>query len=113
MGEVYRAKDTKLNREVALKVLPESFTHDAERVARFRREAQVLASLNHPHIAHIHGLEEGPVGRDGQVLKHEGAAGVEPPAISAAAARRDENEHQENDRPAHGLPRVWSWAARE
>jgi serine/threonine protein kinase/Tol biopolymer transport system component len=58
MGEVYRAKDTKLGRDVALKILPASFTNDPERVARFRREAQVLASLNHPHIAQIHGLDE-------------------------------------------------------
>jgi serine/threonine-protein kinase len=58
MGEVYRAKDIKLSRDVALKVLPASFTNDPERVARFRREAQVLASLNHPHIAQIYGLEE-------------------------------------------------------
>jgi serine/threonine protein kinase len=58
MGEVYRAKDTKLGRDVALKILPASFTNDLERVARFRREAQVLASLNHPHIAQIYGLEE-------------------------------------------------------
>jgi serine/threonine protein kinase len=58
MGEVYRARDTKLGRDVALKILPESFVHDLDRVARFRREAQVLASLNHPHIAAIYGLEE-------------------------------------------------------
>src|SRR3982074_900201 len=58
MGEVYRAKDTKLGRDVAIKGLPESFAHDEERMARFEREAQVLASLNHPHIATIHGLEE-------------------------------------------------------
>jgi serine/threonine-protein kinase len=58
MGGVYRAHDTKLGRDVALKILPESFTHDPDRVARFRREAQVLASLNHPHIAAIYGLEE-------------------------------------------------------
>jgi len=58
MGEVYRARDTKLNRDVALKVLPEAFAQDAERMARFRREAQVLASLNHPNIATIYGLEE-------------------------------------------------------
>jgi hypothetical protein len=58
MGEVYRARDTKLNRDVALKVLPEVFPRNAERMARFRREAQVLASLNHPNIATIHGLEE-------------------------------------------------------
>src|SRR6266581_7785172 len=58
MGEVYRARDSRLNRDVALKILPESFTHDPERVARFRREAQVLASLNHPHIGAIYGLDE-------------------------------------------------------
>jgi serine/threonine protein kinase/Tol biopolymer transport system component len=58
MGEVYRAKDTKLGRDVALKILPASFTNDPERVARFRREAQVLAALNHPHIGAIYGLEE-------------------------------------------------------
>src|SRR6516165_8176031 len=58
MGEVYRAHDTKLGRDVALKILPASFTKDPERVARFRREAQVLASLNHLHIAQIYGLEE-------------------------------------------------------
>ena len=58
MGEVYRARDTRLGREVAIKVLPDSFARDAERLARFEREAKVLASLNHPSIAHIHGLEE-------------------------------------------------------
>jgi serine/threonine protein kinase len=58
MGEVYRARDTKLNRDVALKVLPAQVADDADRLARFRREAQVLASLNHPNIAHIHGLED-------------------------------------------------------
>ncbi|HUV12920.1 MAG TPA: protein kinase, partial [Acidobacteriota bacterium] len=58
MGEVYQATDTKLNREVALKVLPESFAQDPQRMGRFQREAQVLASLNHPNIAAIHGLEE-------------------------------------------------------
>ena len=58
MGEVYRATDTKLKRDVALKVLPESFTQDPQRVARFRREAEVLASLNHSGIGAIYGLEE-------------------------------------------------------
>src|SRR5438552_2980398 len=58
MGEVYRASDTKLNRGVAIKILPEAFAHDSDRLARFRREAQVLASLNHPNIASIYGLEE-------------------------------------------------------
>jgi serine/threonine protein kinase len=58
MGEVYRAKDMKLGRDVALKILPAAFTTDAERLARFRREAQVLASLNHPHIGAIYGLDD-------------------------------------------------------
>jgi serine/threonine-protein kinase len=57
MGEVYRATDSKLGRDVALKVLPEAFAQDAQRMQRFQREAQVLASLNHPHIAAIYGLE--------------------------------------------------------
>ena len=63
MGEVWRATDTKLGREVAIKVLPESFSSDPERLARFEREAKVLASLNHPHIAAIYGLEEAGGGR--------------------------------------------------
>jgi eukaryotic-like serine/threonine-protein kinase len=58
MGEVYHAKDTKLKREVALKVLPESFGRNPDRMARFQREAQVLASLNHPNIAQICGVAE-------------------------------------------------------
>jgi len=58
MGEVYRARDTKLGREVALKFLPATFASDPQRIARFRREAQVLASLNHPHIGAIYGLDE-------------------------------------------------------
>ena len=58
MGEVYRARDTNLDRDVALKVLPQAFTDDPDRLARFEREAKVLASLNHPNIGHIYGLEE-------------------------------------------------------
>jgi serine/threonine-protein kinase len=57
MGEVYRAKDTKLDREVAIKVLPDALAQDPDRLARFEREAKVLASLNHPNIAHIYGIE--------------------------------------------------------
>ena len=68
MGEVYRARDAKLNRDVALKVLPEAFVLDADRVARFKREAQVLASLNHPNIATIHGFEEA-TGRQALVME--------------------------------------------
>ena len=61
MGEVYRARDTKLKREVAIKILPEEFSRDPDRIARFQREAEVLASLNHPNIAGIHSLEEAGV----------------------------------------------------
>ena len=67
MGEVYRARDIKLNRDVALKVLPDSFVNDPDRLARFQREAHVLASLNHPNIAAIYGVEEVPSTGSGQV----------------------------------------------
>src|SRR5687768_3389702 len=65
MGEVFRARDTRLNRDVAIKVLPPLFADDPDRLARFTREAQTLAALNHPNIAQIHGLEEssGEIGR--------------------------------------------------
>jgi Tol biopolymer transport system component len=59
MGEVYRARDTRLKRDVAIKVLPDAFAHDPDRLARFQREAELLATLNHPNIAQIHGLEDG------------------------------------------------------
>src|SRR6188474_2488674 len=58
MGEVYRARDTRLGRDVALKVLPRRFTTDSDRLARFEREARVLAALNHPHIAAIYGVQD-------------------------------------------------------
>jgi len=58
MGEVYRARDTRLGRDVAIKILPQAFANDADRVARFEREARVLASLNHPNIAAIYGVEQ-------------------------------------------------------
>ena len=63
MGQVWRARDTKLDRDVAIKVLPEAFAHDADRLARFTREAKTLAALNHPHIAAIYGLEESGASR--------------------------------------------------
>src|SRR6267378_2188113 len=58
MGEVYRARDTKLKRDVAIKILPDEFSRDPERISRLQREAEVLASLNHPNIAAIYDLEE-------------------------------------------------------
>src|SRR5262245_42443364 len=86
MGEVYRARDTKLNRDVALKVLLPDVANDPERLARFRREAQVLASLNHPNIAQIFGLEEGPA----EAGRHDGALVmelVEGPTLADRIAR--------------------------
>ena len=68
MGEVYRARDTRLKREVAIKVLPETFSQDRDRVARFQREAEVLATLNHPNIAAVYGLEHAD-GHDAIVLE--------------------------------------------
>src|SRR5712691_2233778 len=61
MGEVYRARDTKLDRDVAIKILPEALARDPERLARFEREAKVLASLNHPNIAQIYGLQDNAI----------------------------------------------------
>src|SRR5689334_24874822 len=61
MGAVYRATDTKLNRDVAIKILPPAFAEDAARMQRFEREAQLLAALNHPNIAAIYGIEEGAI----------------------------------------------------
>jgi eukaryotic-like serine/threonine-protein kinase len=71
MGEVYKARDTRLNRDVAIKVLPEQFALDPDRLARFKREAQVLASLNHPNIGGIYGFEESN-GLQGLVLEFVG-----------------------------------------
>ena len=95
MGEVYRARDTRLKRDVALKILPESFATDPERLARFQREAEVLASLNHPHIAAIHGFEEtGGVQAlvlelvEGPTLADRIAAGRIPPVEAHPIARQ-------------------------
>jgi serine/threonine protein kinase len=95
MGEVYRARDTKLPRNVALKVLPESFLADPDRVARFRREAHILASLNHAHIAAIHGLEDaGPTPAlvlelvEGPTLADRIAQGPVPLVAAIAIARQ-------------------------
>ena len=87
MGEVWRAEDTKLGREVALKVLPEEFAEDPERMARFEREAKVLASLNHPNIAHLYGLEsveidEKDVGAGFTPAQDKERAGINPAPTS-------------------------------
>src|SRR5436309_8080255 len=84
MGDVYRSRDTRLNRDVALKVLPEVFARDAERMARFEREAQLLASLNHPNIAILHGLEESEGVRALVMELVEGATLVGPLPIEEA-----------------------------
>ena len=67
MGEVYRGRDTRLNRDVAIKILPDAVAHDTDRVARFTREAQALAALNHPNIAQIYGIIEAPATADAAV----------------------------------------------
>src|SRR5579872_2238421 len=95
MGEVYRARASTLGRDVALKVLPTAFAGDADRMARFQREAQVLASLNHPHIAAIYGLEESGSVRalvmelvEGPTLAERIAAGPIPLAEALPLARQ-------------------------
>ena len=74
MGEVYRARDTRLEREVAIKVLPDHLTTDPDRLARFEREARIMASLNHPNVGAIHGVEEAG-GRPHLVLEFGGGSG--------------------------------------
>ena len=94
MGEVYRARDTQLGRDVAIKVLPDAFATDAERLARFRREAQVLASLNHPNIGHIYGFEGDAIPAlvlelvEGPTLAARIAQGPLPPAEAVPIARQ-------------------------
>src|SRR6185436_11099779 len=95
LGEVYRARDMKLGRDVAIKILPEGFADDPDRIARFEREAQLLAALNHPHIATIHGLEESNGVRflvlefvDGQSIADRLAGGKPLPIDEALAVAR-------------------------
>ena len=95
MGEVYRARDTKLNRDVAIKVLLPAVANDPDRLARFSREAQVLASLNHPNIAHIYGLEEA----DGVTRARHGAGRRRGPR-AADRARTDSARRGAADRAA-------------
>ena len=96
MGEVYRATDTNLKRTVAIKVLPDAFASDAERLARFQREAETLARLNHPNIAHIHGIERhgGSIALvmelvEGPTLADVIARSVTPDAESVSSRPRD------------------------
>ena len=105
MGEVFRARDARLNRDVALKVLPDLFASDPERLARFEREAQVLAALNHPNIAHIHGLEESGVVRalvmelvDGITLAEAIRSSARHTASGRAEARRSSTPNRDDRR---------------
>jgi eukaryotic-like serine/threonine-protein kinase len=100
MGQVFRARDTKLDRDVAIKILPEAFAHDADRLARFQREAKTLASLNHSNIAGIYGLEEsGGVTAlvmelvEGEDLSQRIARGGIPIASPASRAKRKCSRH--------------------
>jgi serine/threonine protein kinase len=95
MGEVYRAHDTKLNRAVAIKVLAPRFASDPERLARFRREAKLLAALNHPNIAAVHTFEDAPEAQalvlelvEGQTLQDRIAKGSIPLAEALAIAKQ-------------------------
>src|SRR6516225_1011981 len=95
MGEVYRARDTKLKRDVAIKVLPDEFARDPERVSRFQREAQLLAAMNHPHIAQIYGFEESAETRcivmelvDGETLQERLKRGPIPVDEALAIAKQ-------------------------
>src|SRR5947209_3463988 len=91
MGEVYRARDGKLNRDVAIKVLPAAFANDAQYMARFEREAQVLASLNHPNIATVYGIEQCALVMElveGPTLAERIAAGVVPLEEALPIARQ-------------------------
>src|SRR3989304_6859957 len=87
MGQVYRARDTKLGRDVALKLLPDALTQDEEKISRLEREAQLLASLNHPNVATLHGFHEAD-GRkflEMELVFGETLAGGGPPAAAARA----------------------------
>src|SRR5439155_18222181 len=86
MGAVYRATDTKLNRDVAIKVLPPAFAEDAARMARFEREAQTLAALNHPNIAAIYGIEQGAIVME--LVPGEDLKGPVPLEIALSYARQ-------------------------
>jgi len=99
MGEVYKATDTNLKRAVAIKVLPASVAADAERLARFQREAEVLASLNHPNIAAIYGLERS-AGITALVMEYRGADACRPPRARCDSHRRGTHDRESDRRGA-------------
>ena len=113
MGEVYRARDTKLGREVAIKILPRLFAADPERLARFEREARMLASLNHPHIAAIYGLEDMDgyasarprAGRGRDAGRADRRAGRSPLAEALTIAQPDRRSARSRAREGHRPPR--------
>ena len=112
MGEVYRATDTQLGREVAVKVLPRAFAADPDRLARFEREARVLASLNHPHIAAIYGVEAMDGGRalilelvEGPTLAEKLRRGALPLGEALAIARADRRGARGRAREGHRASR--------
>ena len=112
MGEVWRARDTRLQREVALKILPEAFAQDADRLARFTREAHVLASLNHPNIAAIYSFEEIDGVRflvlelvSGETLKQRIARAPVPAERGAALRAADRRRARGRARQGHPPPR--------
>jgi serine/threonine protein kinase len=111
MGEVYRARDTRLKREVALKILPASFAGDPDRLARFQREAEVLAALNHPLIAAIYGLEDAP-GGDGSPVRalawSSSKARHSPIALPAARCRPARPCQSRGRSPKRSRPRTSS-----
>ena len=112
MGEVYRAHDTKLGRDVAIKILPSHFTSDPDRLARFEREARVLASLNHPHIGAIYGLEDADGVRalvlelvEGETLADRIARGPMPVQRRADHRATDRGRARRGAREGHRPPR--------
>jgi eukaryotic-like serine/threonine-protein kinase len=94
MGQAYRARDTKLGRSVAIKVLPPTFANDPQRIARFEREAQLLAVLNHPHIASIYGFEESAGVRS---PAHADRIAGEPQALDRHQAGRHRRKELDHD----------------
>ena len=112
MGEVYRARDTRLGRDVAIKILPRLFTSDPDRLARFEREARVLASLNHPHIGAIYGLEDADGVRalvlelvNGETLADRIARGPIPVNDTLTIARQIADGARGGARKGHRPPR--------